>query len=139
MSSILRVILGFQPLPSYNGRRYLPFSNGKYLVGTTDLMTSSNLFLRCYYPTMPSVSSNDYFNHFDKWTSWLPSLQYADGYMRFKFSHGIPLVPRLFRWLIHNPLCPELGNSTLLKTEKPLPVIIFSHGMCVVSINSILL
>ena len=42
----------FQNLPVHNGRHYLPFSAGKYMVGTTDLMTS-DLLLRCYYPTKP--------------------------------------------------------------------------------------
>ena len=88
----------FQNLPVHNGRHYLPFSAGKYMVGTTDLMTS-DLLLRCYYPTKPMRNFNDYLDRFDKWSPWLPSLEYADGYMRFKFSNGIPFMARIFRWL----------------------------------------
>ena len=125
--------MGFQPLPSFNGKHHLPINlEGKYLVGTTDLMTSSNssnVFLRCYYPVKSSTSATDCFEHADKWTPWLPSLQYADGYMRFKFSNGIPLVARLFRWLIHNPFCPIIKDAQVMKMDKPLPVIVFSHGM----------
>ena len=66
--------MDFQPLPNHNGKRYLPVPSGKYIVGTSDLMTPTNVFLRCYYPTEPNISSNDYFKYFDNWTSWLPSL-----------------------------------------------------------------
>ena len=43
--------MGFQPLPRLNGRRHLPVATGKYVVGTTDIMTKSNLLMRCFYPT----------------------------------------------------------------------------------------
>lgn len=43
--------MGFQPLPRLNGRRHLPVATGKYVVGTTDIMTKGNLLMRCFYPT----------------------------------------------------------------------------------------
>jgi len=121
--------MGFQPLPRLNGHRHLPIAKGKYVVGTTDITTTGNLQMRCFYPTKLSTSSNDYLEGSNSWPHWLPSLEYADGYTRFKLSTGLPLVGRLFRFLISNPLCPTQHNSQVLNTGKPQPVVVFSHGM----------
>lgn len=120
--------MGFQPLPSHNGTRHLPLPKGKYVVGTSDLMTKS-VFMRCFYPAAKELTMTDYVESFDRWPSWLPSLEYADGYMRFKFSSGSDVAAKLFRWLIRDPKCPSLHNAPVLKVEQPLPVIVFSHGM----------
>jgi len=120
--------MGFQPLPNYNGSRHLPLPKGKYIVGTSDLMTKT-VFMRCFYPTAKELTLSDYYENSDRWPSWLPSLEYADGYMRFKFSSGSSFAARLFRWLILDPKCPSLHDAPVLKAERPLPVIVFSHGM----------
>ena len=123
--------MGFQPLPSTNGRRHLPFPRGQFIVGTVDIMTKTNLLMRCFYPTAkvsgsPEVARSD---SFDSWPLWLPSIKYAEGYVNFKFS-GMPLLGRFFRWLVHNPLCPTVQNGALFKTDqqKKVPTLIFSHG-----------
>lgn len=117
-------------MPSLCGKRHLPLPRGRYVVGTTDLMTSTNLFMRCFYPTTTTTTTKaSTEQQHDKWPKWLPSLEYADGYMRFKFSRGLPLVPNLFRWLVHDPCCPTVHNADILESDKPLPIVVFSHGM----------
>ena len=59
----------------------------------------------------------------------MPSLEYAEGYLKFKLSTGVPLIGRFFRFLLHDPLCPTQQNSKVLKVDKAHPVVIFSHGM----------
>ena len=76
-----------------------------------------------------STSSNDHLEGSNSWPHWLPSLEYADGYTRFKLSTGLPLIGRLFRFLLGDPLCPTQHNSQVLNIGKPQPVIVFSHGM----------
>ena len=66
--------MDFQPLPNHSGKRYLPVPSGKYMVGTSDLMTATNVFLRCYYPTEPYMSSSDQFKNIEKFSHWLPAL-----------------------------------------------------------------
>ena len=109
--------MGFSPMPVLNtGQRYLPLPKGPFLVGTSDIATGSNLLMRCFYPTKKvSNSSEDVLKHSDLWPYWLPSPEYADGYLKFKFSSGVTLLSRLFRWLIHNPKCPVIHNASLLE------------------------
>ena len=57
--------------PFYSNER------GRYLVGTSDLMNSDNLLLRCFYPTKQINSPNDHFDKNVNFPPWLPSLQYA--------------------------------------------------------------
>ena len=76
-----------------------------------------------------SCSSNDHLEESASWPHWLPSLEYAEGYLKFKLSTGMPLIGRLFRCLLHDPLCPTRQNSKVLNIDKPHPVVIFSHGM----------
>lgn len=120
--------MGFQPLPKWNNLIHLPCPKGPYAVGITDLRTKENCLVRCYYPTKALQSSNDYYENSANWQKWLPSLNYADGYLRFKLSRGIPLLARFFRFLLGDPLCPTAGQ-TVMKMDQPLPVVIFSHGL----------
>ena len=76
-----------------------------------------------------SCSSNDHLEESASWPHWLPSLEYAEGYLKFKLSTGMPLIGRLFRCLLHDPVCPTRQNSKVLNIDKPHPVVIFSHGM----------
>ena len=76
-----------------------------------------------------SCSSNDHLEESASWPHWLPSLEYAEGYLKFKLSTGMPLIGRLFRSLLHDPVCPTRQNSKVLNIDKPHPVVIFSHGM----------
>ena len=122
-------VMVFQTLPRRNGQSHLPIPRGKHIVGATDLETENGLLLRCYYPVAISESSSDHFKSFSSWLPWLPSLEYADGYLRFKFSASIPLLPRVFRFLLCDPKCPTDGNAPVLIGDKPMPVIIFSHGL----------
>jgi len=62
--------MGFQSLPSWNGRRHLPFAKGPFLVGTADLKTKSNLLMRCFYPV--ANSEEDIKNESKNWPLWLP-------------------------------------------------------------------
>lgn len=122
--------MGFQPLPRLsNGKRHLPLPRGRYAVGTTDVMTKNNLFVRCFYPTKLIESSQDHLDNSTNFPLWLPSLEYADGYLRFKLTSGMPLLARFFRFLLHDPVCPTNHNAPVLNIGKPLPVVIFSHGM----------
>lgn len=121
--------MGFQPLQKWNGVYHLPFPKGRYLVGMTDLQTKDNLLVRCFYPTQKIQTQNDHYSNSNLWCKWLPSLEYADGYLRFKFSKGIPLMARFFRFLLGDPVCPIATNATVTGTEKPMPVVIFSHGL----------
>ena len=127
--------MGFQPLPTTNGRRHLPFPRGQFVVGTVDIMTKTNLLMRCFYPTS-KLSEVTRTNACKSWPSWLPSLKYAEGYVNFKFSTGVPLLGRFFRWLVHDPLCPTIHNGTLLEKDHKTPTLIFSHGMsCLILLN----
>jgi len=90
-------------LCSYNGKRHLPLPTGKYSVGACDLMTNET-FMRLYYPHSDNPQST--FENSSLWLKWFPSLEYADGYLRFKFSRSIPLAARVLSWITGDPYCP---------------------------------
>ena len=52
-----------------------------------------------------------------------------DGYMKFKFATGLPFIGRLLRRIINDPLCPNDKDSAVMHIGKPMPVVIFSHGL----------
>eukprot|EP00093_Oithona_nana_P007396 07396.XXX_240811_242283_1 [CDS] Oithona nana genome sequencing. len=119
--------MGFQSLPSWNGRRHLPFAKGPFLVGTADLKTKSNLLMRCFYPV--ANSEEDIKNESKNWPLWLPETEYADGYLKFKFSNLPKFLGGIFTWLIHNPRCPTVHNLRGVTAKDKVPTVIFSHGM----------
>ncbi len=121
--------MGFAPLAG-TSKRHLPFPTGRYIVGSSDLMTkNSSIFMRCFYPV---AEGQDHANekYSSLWPKWLPALEYSDGYLRFKMSRRVPLLPRVFRWLIHDPYVPNVFSGDVVKTDSSLlPVVVFSHGM----------
>ena len=139
--------MGFQALPSWNGRRHLPFAKGPFLVGTADLKTKSNLLMRCFYPV--ANSTEDIKKECKNWPLWLPEsgkpfsfshkrseftvfilsfLEYADGYLKFKFSNLPKFMGGIFSWLIHNPSCPTVHSLRGVIAKDKVPTVIFSHG-----------
>ena len=121
--------MSFPKLASFNGRAHVPLPRGGYVVGSTDGMTASNLLVRFYYPVEPASSPQDHTKHFDQWPPWIPALEVADGYLRFKMSRSVPFLARIFRWLIHDPLVPNVFGADMINQNKKMPVVIFSHGM----------
>lgn len=119
--------MGFQALPSWNGRRHLPFAKGPFLVGTADLKTKSNLLMRCFYPV--ANSTEDIKKECKNWPLWLPESEYADGYLKFKFSNLPKFLGGIFSWLIHNPSCPTVHSLRGVIAKDKVPTVIFSHGM----------
>ncbi len=90
-------------LGCYQGKTHLPLPSGKYAVGACDLLTNTSL-MRCFYPCSADPEST--YAKSSLWMKWFPSLEYAEGYMRFKFSRSIPFSGRLLTWMTHDPYCP---------------------------------
>jgi hypothetical protein len=90
-------------LGSHQGKYHLPLPRGKYAVGSCDLMTDKTL-MRCFYPCSDDPEST--LTKSSIWMKWFPSLEYADGFIRFKFSKKIPFSGRILTWLTSDPFCP---------------------------------
>jgi hypothetical protein len=88
---------------NYHGKCHLPIPSGKFAVGGCDVMTNRTL-MRCFYPC--SEDPKVIYQKNSSWFKWFPSLEYADGYLRFKFSRKIPFSDRILTWLTHDPYCP---------------------------------
>ena len=122
-------------LPTTAGVSHLPNPSGGHSVGFVDVFTPakngslSGLLFRLYYPTSVDSTSAE---TVPCWGHWFPLPQYADGYLRYKFSSLGPLVPllgRLFVWLTGNPSYPAAEGASYLRDISPRPVVVFSHGL----------
>merc|ERR1719319_123870 len=95
-----------------------------------DVFTSARsslpgLLVRLYYPCQPTAPDPA------GWPRWLPAPAYAQGYLRYKFSSLSPLLPlmgRLFTWLIGDPRIPASTSSPPL-ASSPRPLLLLSHGL----------
>ena len=100
----------------------LPEYLGPHSVGVVDFETTkTSLLLRLYYPSTKQPS--------DTRAKWLPdSLMYMRGYVSFM---NLPtIVAYLLSPFLGRYRKPAFANSQIISGETPLPIFIFSHGLC---------
>ena len=100
----------------------LPEYLGPHSVGVVDFETTkTSLLLRLYYPSTKQPS--------DTRAKWLPdSLMYMRGYVSFM---NLPtIVAYLLSPFLGRYRKPALANSQIISGETPMPIFIFSHGLC---------
>ena len=123
-------------LPCTNGVNHLPKPSGPFSVGFVDIFTPPRngslpgLLFRLYYPSSTPIAQVD--ENQTRWGRWFPLPQYANEYLRYKFSSlglMVPVLGRLFTWLSGNPLVPAAQGARILKDGNRWPVVVFSHGL----------
>ncbi|XP_075209992.1 platelet-activating factor acetylhydrolase-like [Lycorma delicatula] len=110
-----------------NGRRYLPLPEGPYVPGCVDIMTGyskDGTFVRLYYPTSISKTSEDLTS---KWFNWVPNEKYIEG-----FSNVVKIwifLLKLTLWFFGGDVyVPAVWEGEPKKGSGKMPVIVFSHG-----------
>lgn len=99
-----------------------PKPTGKYAVGCTDVISKcgrDRCFFRLFYP-----AKNADFKH----AEWLPSQEYADGFMDFLKMKPLSFA---FRFMFSGITVPAGLNTDLLIPDSgsKLPVAVFTHGL----------
>lgn len=112
-------------------KKHIALPTGPFrIIGSYDVLTGNGkddgVFLRLLYP-----AANQGINlteTSDRWLTWFPDDNYKIGYQNMGGGAWSPVI-KFMNYLLGESYLPVYANVMPFKSEKPYPVVVFSHGI----------